>query len=133
MSLRVIRPLDSECREREQRNHARAFYCYSELPLMLGAVTRSPAGHDLASFGNEALERPDILVVNCTRLVRTETADLAPSTATPPRTAAAFASAAFAAATFALTIGVGTPATRRTITIAMFASISVSHCLLNPT
>jgi hypothetical protein len=99
---------------------------------MLGAVTRSPARNDFATLGDEALEGTDIFVVNCKRLVRTEAADFAPSASTPPR-AAAFASAAFTAAAVALAIAVGTPAARRTITVAVFGSISVSHCLPNPT
>ena len=43
---------------------------------MLGAVARDPAGQDLASFSDVALQSPDILVIDVLNLIDTEVADL---------------------------------------------------------
>jgi hypothetical protein len=127
MSFRVIRPLDSESRKGQKRDDAGALDRYRQLPLMLRTVSRSPARHNFAAFGNKALERAYVLIIDCERLIRAEAADLAASTSAPA-SSAAFASTAFAATTFALAIAVRA-APRRAI-ISVFVSISVSHCYL---
>src|SRR5580658_6609458 len=50
-------------RERKQRDHPRALYRDRQLPLMPRAVARGARGHDLAAFGDEALQRAHILEI----------------------------------------------------------------------
>src|ERR1700719_2091200 len=118
-ALRVTRlsRLNSERRERQQREHARALDRDRKLALMLGAIARSPARYYLAALGDEAAERAHVFVVDLQRLVGAEAAYHAPSartstthpaaaTSPPPAFAAVVAAGtraavASAAATFA--------------------------------
>ena len=43
---------------------------------MLGAVTRNPAGQDLASFSDVPFQASDVLVIDVLNLIDTEVADL---------------------------------------------------------
>jgi hypothetical protein len=74
---------------------------------MLGAITRGSAGNDLAPFGNEALQRPNVFVVDRKRFVGTKAADLAASARSP--TCATVAPIAVAATALAagLLAGIG--------------------------
>src|ERR1700685_1862516 len=92
--------LDSERRERQQREHARALDRDRKLALMLGAIARGSARYYLAALGDEAAERAHVFVIDLERLVGAEAAYLAPSARTPathPAAAAAFTSSAVAA------------------------------------
>ena len=100
---------------------------------MFGAVSRSATRHNLATFGDKALERADVLIIDREGLVRAKTADLPPSAArTTTHSAASLATptAAFA------TIAIGARATTTTamlmrIAPAMISSLFVSHCLIS--
>src|ERR1700691_2615858 len=72
--------LDSERRERQQREHARALDRDRKLALMLGAVARGSARYYLAALGDEAAERAHVLIIDLERLVGAKTAHLAAST-----------------------------------------------------
>src|SRR5215217_1425705 len=48
----------------QKAEKARALDCPRELPLPLGAHRRDPARNDLAPFGNEPRQEPDVLVVD---------------------------------------------------------------------
>src|SRR6266852_3136931 len=87
---------DSQRRERQQREHARALDRHRKLALMLGAVARGAAWNYLAAFGDKAAERAHILVIDLERFVGAESAYLAASTRTPAHPATALATAALA-------------------------------------
>src|SRR5580700_10185138 len=85
--------LDSERRERQQREHARALDRDGKLALMLGAVARGSARHYLAALGDEAAECAHVFVIDLERLVGAEAAYLAPTarpSATHPAATATF-------------------------------------------
>jgi hypothetical protein len=103
---------DSERRERQQREHARAFDRDRKLALMLGAVARRSAWHYLAALGDEAAECAHVFVIDFQRFVGTEAAHLAASTRTSTThpAAATFTATSLAAATFAAIVATGTRA-----------------------
>src|SRR5260221_13486428 len=62
--------LDSEGRERQQREHARAFNRHGKLALMLDALARGSALYYLAALGDETRERATAFVDHLDRPLR---------------------------------------------------------------
>ena len=50
---------------------------------MLGAVTRDPAGQDLASFSDVPFQSSDVLVIDVLYFIDTEVTDLSPPAESP--------------------------------------------------
>src|SRR5687767_9642877 len=64
---------------REQRHRARPLDRMRQLALVPGTAPRDPPGDDLASLGHEALQAPEVLVVDEVDLLGTELTDLSPA------------------------------------------------------
>jgi hypothetical protein len=69
----------------QQGDRARAPDGTRELPLVSRTASRDPSWRDLPALGDEALQPPDVLVVDETHLVDAELADLAAPEPAPLR------------------------------------------------
>src|SRR5215469_9661561 len=93
---------------------------------MLRAVTRGATRHNLATLGDEARQRADVLVVDLEALVCAKAANLS-----APAGAAAHAGAAFSGTTIAFAARASSPSaiiTARAVTV-LFRSLFVCHCV----
>jgi hypothetical protein len=97
---------------------------------MLGAIPGSTARHDLAAFGNKALQSTDILVIDRQRFIGAEAAYFPPSAAAPPCSTAIAPAALAAAAAITLAITIRPRAARMALAVSLFHSLFVSHLYL---
>ncbi len=58
---------------------------------MFGAIARGSTGNDLSAFGDKALQRPHVFVIDGKGLVSTKPANFASSTRPPASAGSAFA------------------------------------------
>jgi len=70
--------LRSRDREGHEGDHPRAPNRGRDLALMLGAVSRDPAGHQLPAIGDEVLQQRLILVIDLESVIAAKLALLAP-------------------------------------------------------
>jgi hypothetical protein len=93
---------------------------------MLRAIPRRPARYDFPAFRNEALQSPDVFVIDSEGFVGAKATYFAAAAAAAPR-ASALASATIAATALALAIAIWARAARPAMALSLFVHSFVSH------